>query len=425
MKYELLNNLSGVAILLIITLVFTMLFETRYSKKKYLSSLIPFLVILFSINFYIIFTKGFAFYGKVTLLFATLPSLIYFYITSKHRDGRFFFTFCLVDTSAIWFAIVTGIIDYYSCGNGMVNFFVRIFSIPIIIGVVYKWFRKPFLRIINTVEKGWTLLTAITGLVYILLVLLSSFPVSLRYRPDEIPFTIFFMIFLFLAYMTIFYLLITQQKLHDMGTIQHIFKTQSDMMEARAREINNTEEKIRIARHDLRHKLKIVEELALKGNQEQMLSYLNDVQNSLENTKVKRYCTNVVLDAILSSYFHQAEEKEIDLEYSLNISDELPVLSAELATVIANALENAINACAKLPISQRKIIFNFISNPVMMFEIKNPYSGEIYFDKNGMPVTNKEGHGLGTRSISAFCKKYDATCIFEAKDNWFKIMVSL
>jgi len=60
-----------------------------------------------------------------------------------------------------------------------------------------------------------------------------------------------------------------------------------------------------------------------------------------------------------------------------------------------------------------------------MFEIANPCDGGVRFDRAGLPVANAPGHGIGTRSIAAFCQKYDACCVYEAKDGWFRLKIAL
>lgn len=64
------------------------------------------------------------------------------------------------------------------------------------------------------------------------------------------------------------------------------------------------------------------------------------------------------------------------------IPETLPVDSAELSICFANALENAIKACEKLPTNERKIIIRCIHKPAFMFEIKNPYQGKVSLGRN-------------------------------------------
>jgi len=139
----------------------------------------------------------------------------------------------------------------------------------------------------------------------------------------------------------------------------------------------------------------------------------------------KRWCTDPLLDAVFSSYFVQAEQQDIRVRAKLAFPEKLPMDSAELSTVFANALENAIHACAAVPGERREIVCTCISQPALMFEVANPYSGEVRFDRDGLPVTRDPGHGIGTRSIAAFCQKHGAYCVYEAKDGWFHLKIAL
>lgn len=423
--HNLFNNISGAIAVIAVTLGFSILFEPRLEMKRYLKSLIPFLFVLFSVNFYVIFDKGFAEYGKYTLFIATIPSCLYFYITAKSRDGRFFFTFCLVDTMAIWFSVVTGLFDYFLKTEGMFNFYARLIAFPICLTIMYKYLRKPYIELTHTVNKGWWLLTAMTGVVYILLIVLASVPVTLRERPHDIPLAIIICIFLPLVYSALFYILVAQKKLHEFGTLEQIFESQNDSIEKRATEIRNTEQAIRIERHDMRHHLKAIEELTLKDDKKSVLEYIGSTQKSLDEGSIVHYCSNPILDAIVSSYCRKAEQEHITVETHLNIPEELPVPDVDLATVFGNALDNAIHACMFMPREKRKIRCTCIMKPTLMFSIENPYEGNIEFDRNGLPVSSEPGHGIGSKSILVFCQKHDATYVCKAENNTFHLMISL
>ena len=425
MKYEFLNNLSGATLLIVVTVVFSLLFETKYTLKTYLKSFIPFITILLGVNFFVIFKYGFSSYAQLTFFTATLPSLIYFFVVSRYKNGKFFFTFCLVDTSVIWFATFVALIDFLLDAQGLFNSIIRFISAPIIIYATVHFFRKAFMSLLHTVKKGWWLLTGATGVVYALLLVLTGYPVSLRDRPDDILLAIIIAIFLPIVYLAMFYILFSQKKLLDMRSAQHVFSAQCSMIESRVDEIHSAEEKIRIERHDIRHKLKIIEEFALKGENQQILNYLGSISNSLDETNIPHYCENPILDAILSSYFRRASQFCIPVETHISIPDELSVSASELATVFANIIENAINACVKLPVEKRYISFVVISKPSLMFELKNPYIDQVIFDKDGLPISKSNEHGVGTKSIAAFCKKYDAEYFCSAENGVFSIKIGL
>ena len=97
----------------------------------------------------------------------------------------------------------------------------------------------------------------------------------------------------------------------------------------------------------------------------------------------------------------------------------------ELAIALSNALENAIQANLALPREQRTLYCKVIGYPRLMFRIANPFVGHVRFDEQGLPVASQEGHGLGVRSIAAFCEKNHALCTYQAQDNRFTLQVIL
>lgn len=117
LPYQNLLDLSAALSMFVVIIIFLFLFESRYPKKTYYASLIPFLSLYFGVNLSILLLFGLEVQGKYTLITATLPSLIYLFIVAEDRGGRFFFTFCLVDTVMIWIMSITGILDYFVGGN--------------------------------------------------------------------------------------------------------------------------------------------------------------------------------------------------------------------------------------------------------------------------------------------------------------------
>ena len=54
-----------------------------------------------------------------------------------------------------------------------------------------------------------------------------------------------------------------------------------------------------------------------------------------------------------------------------------------------------------------------------MLQVRNSFDGVIAFDKNGVPLSRKKGHGFGTRSIVTFCEMNNAFYEFKTDDKDF------
>ena len=93
--------------------------------------------------------------------------------------------------------------------------------------------------------------------------------------------------------------------------------------------------------------------------------------------------------------------------------------------MLANALENALHACLKLPEDKRWIACKAICYPKLMFQVVNPWEEEVPLDGEGLPVAGQEDHGLGAHSIAAFCQKYGALCQFTQEAGEFSLRVIL
>ncbi len=184
-------------------------------------------------------------------------------------------------------------------------------------------------------------------------------------------------------------------------------------------------EQARIDKHDTRHKFQTAAYLLENGNVSEALDYLTRSANQSQEKTSVTYCKDILLNATLSSYFGQAKKAGIVLETHLSFPDTLPVDSGEFSAVIANALENAIKACCLLPEKQRLIVFRCIYKPKLMLELTNPCKDDIVFSKDGIPLSKEKEHGIGTRSIMAFCKKYGALCSFSLEDGQFTLKIVL
>ena len=189
--------------------------------------------------------------------------------------------------------------------------------------------------------------------------------------------------------------------------------------------LRSAEDALRIERHDLRHRLRTAAELVAQGKHQEALAFIDDAQRRLDEQKTLHWCEPPVLNAVFSSYFDQAARQGILVDAQIDLSGELPVPEAELAIILANALENAVHACGELPQDERKLRCKIIRRPSLMFEIANPCARTLHFDSQGLPVSRQKGHGVGVQSIVTFCKKYGAACQYEQQDGWLFLRVIL
>ena len=59
----------------------------------------------------------------------------------------------------------------------------------------------------------------------------------------------------------------------------------------------------------------------------------------------------------------------------------------------------------------------------LLFMVANRFQDLVVLGDDGLPITYKQGHGLGMRSLAAFRDKYGATVLCSQQDGWFKTMI--
>lgn len=163
-----------------------------------------------------------------------------------------------------------------------------------------------------------------------------------------------------------------------------------------------------LIRHDFRHHIRALHQLLLEGHTKEALSLLETFDEDLERTVVHPYCLNPVLNAIITIYFQQAEQRHIPITYKINVPPSMPQLESSMAFMLANLLENALQASDAMPADKRYLKFHLnVKGNQVVLSVENYYNKPLAFNEKGFPFTTKEGHGLGMFSIESFLKKHN------------------
>lgn len=399
--------------------LFMILFESHYSKKTTTILTLSLMLPLMIGNFVLLAILGPETMGTLVLLTCSLPSLIFFWILAKKRDGRFFFTFCFADTLMLEIIYLTSILDFF-LGNTYIFMAVsRLILCPLVALAVWKWLRTSYLELQNHVQKGWYIFSAIALIFYILISMAATVPTHITRRPEYIPAFILLLVLLPVVYLHIFTTLHRQQLLYEAREKENILNVQVQSLRSRIDEFTTANALFREERHDFRHKIRTMATLAEKGQLSEVQAMAQEYVESLPEKAVESYCSHIILDAVLSSYLQWAKRKGIRVTTNLDFPDPLPVNETELATAFANALENAIQACEKIEPAKRYIKVKAITDPQFILQVRNSFDGMTAFDEKGIPLSTKKGHGFGTRSIVTFCEKNKAFYEFGTEGETF------
>lgn len=113
-------------------------------------------------------------------------------------------------------------------------------------------------------------------------------------------------------------------------------------------------EEARRVREDVARELAAVDELLEQREAEAAAQGLVKAVGIMDSVR-KRSCEHRVVDALVSMKAVVCEEADIRLSLDLALPDDIALPSVELCAVFSNALDNAINACAKVSANERFI----------------------------------------------------------------------
>ena len=136
----------------------------------------------------------------------------------------------------------------------------------------------------------------------------------------------------------------------------------------------------------------------------------------------KVHCENPAVNAAVCHYAGLAEQASIPMELALDIPGDLNVDALGLSMVVSNLMENAIQVCGRLPQNWAPYIhFTCRSMGRLLLEMENPCAEGTVLDESGYPIACKEGHGIVSKSVAAFVKKYDGELLYKIENGIFQV----
>ena len=225
----------------------------------------------------------------------------------------------------------------------------------------------------------------------------------------------------FLTIIGVQWMMESQRKEEDLQRMQTMLKLQYRQVENRQQTMEIVNQKY----HDMKNHLQVLEQLE---DHEKRRRYLNTLQEQMAGFENFVDTGNETLDVILTDKHEQCMKNNIPLLTMIQ-AELLDLLSpADLTTIFANALDNAIEHVCELPADQREINVKVCRRQVWcVICFNNPCQSEmLIWHKNQLQSTKHDaGHGYGLRSIRYTVEKYHGTMSTEVIENHFILTLLL
>lgn len=176
--------------------------------------------------------------------------------------------------------------------------------------------------------------------------------------------------------------------------------------------------------HDLKNQYLVIKSYLKQKEYGKAEEYMESIQY-FKHEELAAYTGNEILDLILSHKINAARRQGINVSVTAE-QILLPLTDQEIVALIANILDNAIEACQKVEESKWiEIIIRQIKD-VSFIKISNTYLEEPQIKDNAFVSKKKEQnlHGIGLNSIKSTIKKYSGEIDINYGDGVFKLIIS-
>lgn len=209
-----------------------------------------------------------------------------------------------------------------------------------------------------------------------------------------------------------------EMKLHENKVFQIQAKNQLEMYKSISENFDNQKRKT----HEYKNQISCIESLLVKKQYSKLEEYVKKIYGSMNNEPDAINTNNVIVNAILNTKYHEAEEKGIVFVFRVNDLSELKMKDEDVVTILSNLLNNAIEAC-ELCENNKVIKFKFIQeDDMIIIAVKNTFNYDVIYENGEIKSTKTSSvdeHGVGIKNIIKTIEKYAGSYVIEDKNKEF------
>lgn len=197
------------------------------------------------------------------------------------------------------------------------------------------------------------------------------------------------------------------------------------------RSISENFEKQKNKAHEFKNQILCIESLLKNMDYEELNNYVKGISNNISHEQNTINTNHVIINAILNSKYQEAIKKQIVVVIRVNNLSGIAMEDGDIVILLANLLNNAIEACEKCKKVSKVIKVKFlIEDDTMVLSVKNTYENAIIYENNEIRTSKTmlpEEHGIGIKNIVRVVKKYKGSYVVKNENNefFFSILIPM
>lgn len=180
--------------------------------------------------------------------------------------------------------------------------------------------------------------------------------------------------------------------------------------------------------HDFRRHLGVMTAFLQQNETTSALEYLKQLNQQQTERILLVNSHHAAIDAVLNQKAYTAKKEGIDIQFEVNDLSALKIQSIDCTVVLGNLLDNATEACLKLPTNIRRWIQVSVvltpatdfTEPSLFISVLNP-SLPVNIVNDTIATTKPDPtlHGFGLRTVKDVLNRYGAEHVMSYQDGCF------
>lgn len=308
------------------------------------------------------------------------------------------------------------------------GFYFIYITVCIIMLLVINYYFRPYFRymIENYSNISFVKLSLLPLTYYIANYWLGLYNFTAVRSLEIIILRVVFFVITLIAYVLIFDIAKTAREKEALQGSQMALSLMLESANQQLSALQATQTQAAVYRHDMRHHLALIGGYLADGEIKKAENYIKLTQADIEAITPKRYCENNTVNLILSYFELKAKNKGVLFGVEARMPQDIPLSETELCALLSNGLENAVDAASHVADEQFrrvKVRCHIHKNNLLIY-IENSFTGKVTIE-DGLPLSKREGHGFGAKSMAMIAEKYNGYCSFEKTDEIFILRIAL
>ena len=188
---------------------------------------------------------------------------------------------------------------------------------------------------------------------------------------------------------------------------RRISRFQNELVNRHYDEVETMYRTMRGWRHDYHNHIQTLAAYMSMGRYEEASGYLELLAEDLARVDTVLRTGNVMVDAILNSKLTLMQERQIHVDATAQVPGEIAIPDIELSVLIGNLMDNAMEACMKLPEEERFIrIYIDVIKKQLYISVTNSMKGAARRHGERFLSDKQGNHGFGLLRIDDIVAKH-------------------